>query len=365
MRQYFLLLPLGAAAWLGWGDSASGQHNPQESRPPAVLPPGMTPAGSASENFSAPVNPFPLTPEAGPWLICAAHYVGRDGAELSRQVAVELREKHHLNAWIYNRGEEERRRQNEEWQRFRAQFPPDVPIHRRGVRIQDQYAVLVGGFPDQESASRFLPKIKGLELPKLTLEGEKIPYQTVTSVQVDPQTKKPVVVRAMVNPFHTAMVVRNPLTASAQPNRPKWDPAWKTLNANEEYSLLKNPRSWTLVVKEYSGGSQLVQAEPGKQPGLFDSLFGWNKKVDTLELAARQADELARFLSSPQLGFQAWVLHTRKSSVVTVGGFNGPDDPELERLRRQLAALKFSSNQAQGDPIGLLPNPIPIEVPRP
>ena len=109
----------------------------------------------------------------------------------------------------------------------------------------------------------------------------------------------------------------------------------------------------------------MVQAGAGKEQGIFGSLFGAGKEVDTLALAAEQAHELARFLSSPQLGFETWVLHTRNSSVVAVGGFSGPNDPELERLKRQLGALKFSSNKTQGDPIGLLPNPIPIEVPHP
>jgi hypothetical protein len=315
-------------------------------------------------------NPYPITAEVGPWLICAAHYVGPDGAELARQVVVELRDKHRLNAFIYNRGDEERRKQNEEWERFKAQFPPGTPLRRRSIRIQDQYAVLVGAFPDFAAASDFLPRIKALPLPVLTLTGDKIPYETAAIQRYDPELKKVIVERATINPFINAMVVRNPLLPSAQANKPKWDPAWKKLNADEEYSLLKNPKAWTLVVKEYTGG-QVIQAagmsgSSGPNKGILGSLgLDFSSSGDALGAAGAQAHELARFLRNPQFGFEAWVLHTRTSSVVTVGGFKGPDDPELQRLKQQIAKFKFSTDKKQGDPIGLMANPLPVEVPRP
>ena len=73
---------------------------------------------------------------------------------------------------------------------------------------------------------------------------------------------------------------------------------------------------------------------------------------------------------STRLKFDAYVLHTRTSSVVSVGGFAGPDDPEVERLRvrvgslqRQIAAA--ATDPTKKDPLGLFPTPVPIMVPHP
>jgi hypothetical protein len=298
-------------------------------------------------------------------MICAASYIGADGAELSLQVARELREKHKLAAYIYNRGDEERRKQEEEYQARQKQFP-GAKLPKKIYRVQDQYAVLVGGFKDFDAASAFLPKLKQLPAPELRLKGDKSPYELMTYHETDPETKKPVARAARLHPFANAMVVRNPSLPNAQAgNKPKWDPFWKKLNEHEEYSLLKNPKAYTLVVKEYMGARTLQGQQQKESGGFLAALgLGGSKDGEALDAAAQQAHELAKFLRQPALGFTAWVLHTRYSSVVTVGGFDGPDDPELQRLHRQLANLKFNAKNGV-DPIGLLPNPQPVEVPRP
>ena len=92
--------------------------------------------------------------------------------------------------------------------------------------------------------------------------------------------------------------------------------------------------------------------------------LGGTKDGEALDAAAQQAHELAKFLRQPALGFTAWVLHTRYSSVVCVGGFDGPGDAECQRLQRQIANLRFQAKNGV-DPIGLMPTPMPVEVPRP
>ena len=349
-----------------------GEFGVLKTTPATPLPSGVepisSPLSSPQSRTPAPrTNPYPVTLQVGPWLICVAHYVGYEGFTLAQQVALELRDKHHLAAYIYNRGDEERRQQEEEWQKYKAKYPPGTPLRRKGVRIQDQYAVLVGGFPNIDAASAFLPTIKKLPLPTLTLEGDKPPYDMMRYQELDPQTNKMVIKQAPINPYHNAMVVRNPLTPGSQTNKRKWDPLWVKLNADEEYSLLKNPKPWTLIVKEYAG-YQVIQTSAdanGGSKGLLGSLGLGSTGGESLDLAAKQARELAKFLSNPQFGFKTYVLHTRNSSVVAVGGFNGPDDPELQRLQQQLTRFNFSTKDKPGDPIGLLAKPIPIEVPHP
>lgn len=380
MRRFLYLLAVAAVAGgLATGDRAAGQPDegfgvlkttpapaptatPPTSPAPAALPAGVEPARTTA----APANPFPLTPDAGAWMICTATYLGPDGAEVARQLAVDLRTRHRLPAYIYNRGDEERRKMNEEWEATRRRYP-GVPMRRRTYRIQDQYAVLVGGFADFAAASAYLPKIKALPLPELKVDGGRSPYDQVSYEEPDADKKTMVVKRTPINPYSMAMVVRNPQTAAPANNRPKWDPFWKQLNAHEEYSLLRNPKAWTLVVREYMGARTMQSQQPQKNEGGFLAALGLGgtRPGEALDAAAQQAHELARFLRQPQFGFESWVLHTRHSSVVCVGGFNGPEDPELQRLQRQIAALKFSTQKGGADPIGLLPTPVPIEVPRP
>jgi hypothetical protein len=375
MRRLLFLLPLGAAAGLlALGQAARAQSGEQFGvlrSAPAPLPAGMEPAApaDAAPANGASANPFPLPASAGPWMIAVAHYVGFDGSELSRQVALDLRNNHHLEAYIYNRGDEERRQQDEEWEQLKAKYPPGTPLKRRRVRIQDQYAVLVGSFKDSESASAMLPRIKALPVPVLKLSSGAVPYEIMTYQEPDPQTKEMVSKTRPVHPYHNAMVVRNPLVPAAAA-KSNWDPIFPKLNADEDYSLLKNAKGWTLLVKVYQG-SQIIQAggsggaAQGKSGGFFGSIGLDFSHRDTLNLIAAQAHELARFLREPRFGFDAYVLHTRYTSIVTVGSFTGPDDPAMQRTINQLASLKFSTSQGGSDPIGLMPTPAPLPVPRP
>jgi hypothetical protein len=81
-----------------------------------------------------------------------------------------------------------------------------------------------------------------------------------------------------------------------------------------------------------------------------------------LARTAMQAHELARWLRTKEVGFDAYVLHTRHSSIVTVGAFTGPDDPKMEQTAELIR--RFKGVTKQGVPtIQLLAEP--MEVPRP
>lgn len=332
---------------------------------PRTLPPGIEPVQSAAADTTRVVNPFPISAEAGPWMICATTYVGQDGAELARQVVLDLRNKNRLGAYIFNRGDEERQRQREEFEALKKRYPPGTPLRRRGYLVQDQFAVLVGGFKDMESASAFLPRLKKLPPPVLKLQdGQKNPYEVLTYEEMDPQTRKVVKKTGLVHPYHNAMVVRNPAVPAPKVAKPRWDPFWKQLNAHEEFSLLRNPKAWTLVVKEYSG-ARVIQEQANKSSFLTALGFGGSRGGEMLDASAMQANALAKFLRDQKIGLTPWVLHTRHSSVVSVGGFDSRDDPELMRTVELVGKLRFTPKGGGADPVGLLPNPIAIEVPRP
>jgi hypothetical protein len=371
MRRSLWLVPFGLVLGMlaGVGKVVSQQgttHAP--GNPPGALPPGLEPATPVAGSQPPPL--FPLTPEAGTWLILAAHYAGPDAPSLARQVALELRNTHHLSSYILNYADRERQAMQEEFER-RQRLNPNVPMRRRRINIQESCGVLIGGFKDFEHATAYLPTVKKLDPPKLKLAGGlgSSPYDRVLHPEYDPQQKKMVLKSSLVNPFSNAMVVRN-VTVPQAPKEVKFDPIWTKLNAHEEYSLLKNPKPWTLVVKAYgSASTNFGQVLPQGKAGGFLSSVGLgdgDQSVDRLGAAAAQAHALAEFLRKPHLGFDAYVFHMRQCSLVTVGGFASEKDPEMARVQLRLSKLHFSSGGgACQDPIGLMPYPIPIKLPAP
>jgi hypothetical protein len=85
-------------------------------------------------------------------------------------------------------------------------------------------------------------------------------------------------------------------------------------------------------------------------------MLGFGRSTDLLTASALQAEEVAKVLHGNS--FDAYVLHTRHSSIVTVGGFDQPNDPRLQQLQRQLANLKIG-------PIECFARPMPMQVPHP
>jgi hypothetical protein len=244
-------------------------------------------------------------------------------------------------------------------------------MRRKTVRIPDQCAILIGGFKDFDAATAYLPEIRKLPLPELKLSGGKCPYDMMLANVYDPQkhvtTGKQV--QVPVNPFASAMVVRNPSVPSNVQQKQKFDPLWVKFNEGEDYSLLKCSKPWTLIVKEYASAAILQGGPKTGSTGFLASLgLGGDESSDRLGASAKQAHELAKFLRDRRFGFETYVLHTRRSSVVAVGAFDGPNDPEMartaERLKK-LTSLGFKSNMVAGDPIGLRTEPVPFEIPRP
>jgi hypothetical protein len=366
MRR-LLMLPVGLAlGWLAADGAAVSQPGIEVRAPqggaPAGRPPGLP--GSLEPAPAAPVAlPFPVTADAGEWVICAAAYSGPDAPELARQVVLELRNKHRLPAYTFNHADQERQKYEEEYKRLKERYP-GAPIKRRTVRVQEHCAVLIGGFKDMDAASAALKRVRALPLPDLKLGGGKTAFDTVLVAEPDPARKETAIKRTPVNPFSTALVVRNPTVPRQAPAKAEADRFLVELNADEEYNLLKCPKPWTLAVKEYTC-SVIVPRETASSSFLKMLGFGRHKPGDVLGASAKQAHELARVLRDRNFGFTTYVLHTRTSSLVTVGAFDGPDDPALQRTQARVAAMRVSSPGVQGDPFGLLPNPVPVQVPRP
>jgi hypothetical protein len=308
-----------------------------------------------------PSQMYPVQPGSGAWFVCAASYTGPEARDQANQLVYWVRAHQNTPAYVFSRSDEERKRLNEEYAARGT---------KKSVRVEDQYAVLIGGYDTDATAAKARDVIRKWPMPQIKRDGDLSPGVNLTVEYKKEATGLVETRRDMqpVNPFQTALVIRNPVAPKPTSTAPKVDAFMKRLNANEEYSLLNNPKSWTLAVKQYSGGGSMVGSagpDPSQTKGatLMEKWFG-KSQGENLVHAGGQAHEVARVLR--KLGFQAWVLHTPYSSVVTVGGFDAIDDKEMEPLRSRLAQLTrevIANSQTRTDPLGLFPNAPPMEVP--
>ena len=312
-------------------------------------------AGSADARVEAdPNKDYAVTPEAGPWMILVTTYVGPEAPQLAHQMVLEIRNRFDLPAFVVNRGAEERRKQQQELEQFRMQFPGYTgPI--RHTRIQEQCAVLVGGYKDMDAAHRALKDVKKLPAPS----SEKL---MAVLAQAGPPQKvgneeKSLLEGTFVNPFPNSFVVPNPTVPQERKGQNKNDPFLKKLNAHESFSLLRCKKPWTLIVATYQGMHTILPKEAPSN-SLFDNLWGSNTG-ELLEASGQNAHNLADAMR--KLGFEAYVLHIRDGSLVTIGGFDRSDDPRMDEVRRALTSYSAQLSQH----VQMLPQPTPMEIPRP
>jgi hypothetical protein len=306
---------------------------------------------AASPGHAAPVEADPnkeyvLTPEVGPCVICIKGYTGSSARRLANQLALHLRQ-NSFPAYVYDYSAEERRKIKEILEE-RYRNVPEM-ARRRTIRVEDQWGVLVGGYPDLDSASQDLNRIK------------KLPFHNLGKNELDYVPDMNTGRLLAVSPYAHCFATRNPLVPQPKPDPTAPDPAWKYLNEGRPYNLLDCGKPWTLAVKQFQGVN-VVQARSASSK--FLEVLGMGKSGEMLAASAKQAEEVVRVLR--KLGYEAYVLHTRTASIVTVGAFDKPDDQRLQQAQMQLRKLTF---QNPSDPqaaqfFQFFAQPMPMRVPQ-
>jgi len=311
-----------------------------------------------------PTHPYNINPEAGPWAICVISYAGETAFTFSEDMVSELRRDFKLPGYFYNRSDVERQEEAKRQEEFRRrryetmkQFDPttvEEKIHiKKPLHIEDQFAVMIGGYKDMDSARRSLDEIRKLKSP-----SEKLLHK-IWGTDKDGQAKN-----MPVNPFLTAFVCPNPSIPKERNQQPQvsqeeFETSYRQLqemNTGESLSLLKCPGKWTLVVKVYQ--SPTVIQTQHNEGGFFDRAFG-SKGQDFLSAAAKQAHQLGEILRSKQLNFDAYVLHAPTMSMVCVGSFNDERDPRLSEMANTMCKLRLDPYET------LMQPPKPFPVPKP
>jgi hypothetical protein len=359
-----------------------------EPAPPTPAP-RVVPAVAAlpAAEPEAPPSPWAVRPEAGEWLICVKSYAGPQARQHAEELAADIRAAHKWPVFLFERGGDERRKEEQRRQLIRqVQAEREAPfialreqmrqkaeaegrdfdatpatIKVPKIDIPEQWAVLVGsGFKTLDSTKDALAAVRRWPAP---VGKPHLLDQAAVAVAGQSEAEA-----AYLNPFASAMAVRNPTVGRADAGQPPpIDPGLKKWNEKEEYNLLKCPKKYTLIVKQFSVPIR-TQPKDG-EAGMFDRLFRGSKTGEYLEATAHQAHSLAKSLRDPNMRphpFETYVLHVKTGSLVTVGGYDDVDDPELLRVQRVLSAMTFEMLDERRMPAGtqkmfdaVYPFPIP------
>jgi hypothetical protein len=319
-------------------------------------------------------NDILVRPEMGQWLVLITSYRGKDGPMRARKMVYELRRVYQLHAYVFNFGAEEKRRELErvakiiEHQKAKlkeANLPTDQPIRVSHINIDEYVGVLVAGYPTMEAARKarddFRTKLKPPDpsVFKLQQDGDLLDTKYYVAAennkahQVAPE-------RVFVNPFDRAFPVHNPTIKMERPtDANQLDvAALRHMNSAEDLSLLKCPKNFTLVIKQFNTPTIAApRNEPAPTSGLWDSL-GFGKKNEHVDFAAENAHRLAEALRKSKL--EAYVLHMKYCSLVTVGGFDSMQDANMLSMKNFIETRLVPQMTA----VELFPQAMAWQIPR-
>lgn len=297
---------------------------------------------------TAPLGPFLLQKEHGPFMVMAHTFRGPDASRYAQALCIELRDRYGLPAYVWHLKIQPG---HSNIRNVAPTAPSEIPGNRvtdpEGRRVYDEAAVLVGNCVTEKESQDLWYKVK--KLHSKTLDGLPSIY---------PWRKKG---------LSRALMTTNPLRASqelfpgsiadgvakdgaidmeafgmALQNAPK-KPDKLLVQMNQgSRSLLKCNGEWVIQVAEFSGRSVIAdgtaQAIDGKtvDKQTLRAAFSSDSflKKSPLAQAADDAETLAEELSkSKKLGkLKPYVYHDRFSSKVYIGPFSSPNDPSVATL---------------------------------
>ncbi len=260
---------------------------------------------------------YKLTKRHGPWMIMVASLrdipesrrsKGLSAQEAADELVYELR-KRGIPAYTFS--------QEAVIQRFNTLDRLGREERRSYAAQRAMISVIAGNYSDSENeiGQKTLKYIKRFHPKVITENGvyKKTPGQP--------------------GPLSGAFLTINPLLSPQEVAQRKQDPLIAKLNSGIEYSLLKNKGKYSLVVASFYGNSVTKTAT-----SRFQNASSNKKLGESLDIAAENAWSLAKALrNAKRYGFpagsprniDAYVLHEKYRSIVTVGSFDSQNDPRL------------------------------------
>ena len=277
-----------------------------------------------------PAKEYRLTEKHGPWMVMVATFrdvreeegrktTGLTAEEAASKLVHELRASG-IPAYSYSR--EAKKGTIDTFDRLGN---PDKRVY---AAQRDMICVLAGNYEnvDDKIAQNTLAHLKRFR-PKFMVDPKS------GAVVRDPNGSK--------GPFAGAFLTINPLRKPEEVVRQKADSVTKYLNSGIDNALVNLKHKYTLKVATFTGKSAVPLGnskfnghEANFEKALTESgpynLARAGEDAAQLTYAMRQ-----NWPDSPNLGggkFEAYVYHDKFQSIVTVGGFDSMNDPEIRRL---------------------------------
>ncbi|MCA9005740.1 MAG: hypothetical protein KDA70_10765 [Planctomycetaceae bacterium] len=273
---------------------------------------------------------YKLTKRHGPWMIMVASLrdipesrrsKGLSAQEAADELVFELR-KRGIPAYTFS--------QESVIQRFNTLDRLGREERRSYAAQRAMISVIAGNYSDSEDevAQKTLKYIKHFQPEVLTENGvyKKTPGQP--------------------GPLSGAFLTINPLLSPQEVAQRKQDPLIAKLNSGIENSLLTNKGNYTLVIASFYGNS-VTETATSRFANATEAANSSDDEENSLDKAARNAWILAKSLrEAKKYGFpagnatdiDAYVLHEKYRSIVTVGSFKSPDDPRIEPYAKLFGA---------------------------
>ena len=348
-------------------DPLKGLWNPSASPNPAIKPGGTKVALPPSNQVDINKD-IEIAEKAGQWMIFAMAYTGPKAPEMARKFVIVMRGHYKWKAYVFNYGAKEKQAEYERVEKLRreqvealqrAGLKADVPIRVPTIRIDEQTGVLVGGYKTREEAMDALKKLRKLD-PKGLIDNQ-VDLDTKFVIELDGQARREA---RCVNPFLKAFPARNPALPPEQYDaNPEEEMNFlRKVNSGEPFSLLQCKKPFTLAIKQFNMQYKTLDSASGaKAKGFlekFDKGF-FLKGGEWQDATAHNAHNLAEAMRKAGLP-ETYVLHCKYCSYVTVGAYNGVDDPQLVAMQNYLEP-RFKMDTFHK--LELLPRPVPMPVP--
>jgi hypothetical protein len=263
----------------------------------------------------APIEPWLLTKEAGPFMVLAKTFRGPQSEKMALALAMELRNKYGLPAYIL-RSKDFPGKSN-----IRG-IPPtaDTYVTQASVSVPERYrtydeaAVLVGNEKTQKDAAVLLHKVKKIKPD--CLNGMPSMFKWREGLNMALRTTNPYIPAQELFPHKTDRLI-------VQMNQ-------------GARSIFNCPGQYSLQIAEFSG-----RATFNYKDERFQGIMSLKRSplATAADDAERLADKLAKNPDFQKLGQPIYVYHDRTASRVFVGSFSAEKDPAAVDVRDALLKL--------------------------
>ena len=280
---------------------------------------------------------FPLTPKQGPVMVRVTSFAGEDALRWANTLAAELRQKHGIDAYVYRfqLSPSEERPTQEQVAAYKQRFKMAPRVPRLLRQPPENWVVLAGNFDSFESrgASKLHEKIQQL-VPK------SVPADVFARFRM--HTKE----GTTQAPLNQAMLVFNPLAPKdrkrlSDPDQDRIAHMLLQLNSDTDFSVYNLNAPYTMAVRQFRGLNVLDEE---KADSIFSRGLLGGKKKTALQLAGQNAVVVAEQLRN--MGYEnTYVFHGQFASVVCVGGYQSPNDPQAMKDYQVFSRMQLNGLQ--------------------